>query len=90
MIDFAAVVPFVILATAIAGPFVFVRSLARSEPLDLFRMFAMPAELPWPRGVQEEEPQPWRWNAWSPRPARPESSREHGTLSTADAMPDAA
>lgn len=87
MIDFASLVAFIIVGAAIAGPFIFVRVLARGEPLDLFRMFAAPTELPWPRGVQEEEPQPWRWDARSSRPT-PESARSES--GSPHAMPEAA
>ena len=86
MIDFGSLVPYVILGAAIAGPFVFVRFLSRGEPLDLFRMFVAPAELPWPRGVQEEEPRPWRWDAhssWTAEAARSESA-------SLDSVPEAA
>jgi hypothetical protein len=36
------------------------RAVSGGEPMDLGRTFGDPWELTWPRGVQEEELQPWR------------------------------
>jgi hypothetical protein len=88
---FAFLVALAILGVAISAPYLFVRFVARGEPIDVLRLFVAPAELPWPRGVQEEEPQPWRWNA---RPWRPthDVSRSFDDLVDAagDALPDVA
>ena len=84
MIDFASLA---ILGVAITAPFLFVRFVSRGEPLDVLRLFAGPAELPWPRGVQEEEPQPWRWNTLSSQPV---PGRQDQLDAARDAMPDAA
>jgi hypothetical protein len=88
VIDFASLA---ILGAAITAPFLFVRLVSRGEPFDVLRLFAGPAEMPWPRGVQEEEPRPWRWNA------RPWQSAHAGSRSfddridaAGDGLPDAA
>jgi len=52
------------------------RLIAGSEPSDLAELVAARAELPWPRGVQEEDPQPWRFDA--PEIARPAPDQESG------------
>jgi hypothetical protein len=70
VLDIASFVPYLILAIAIAVPVVLIRLLA-GEPYDVLRLFVRPAEHAWPRGVQEEEPMPWRWDAPSRRPAAP-------------------
>jgi hypothetical protein len=49
-----------IAAVALIGWIVMLRVVTAGEPVDLADLFRNPAELPWPRGVQEEEPQPWR------------------------------
>jgi len=53
--------------TAIAFPLIglsafvlLLRAIDSGDPVDLASMFAHPWELTWPRGVQEEEPQPWK------------------------------
>lgn len=86
MTDFAFFLLIAVLGVAIAAPFLFVRFVSRGEPLSVMRLFVAPAELPWPRGVQEEEPRPWRWNT---------RSSESGSLddpigSAGNARPDAA
>lgn len=68
MIDIASLLDIAIFAVLVAAPLVLVRVLARGEPVDLSRLFAIPAELPWPRGVQEEEPRPWRMDLLERRP----------------------
>jgi len=56
------------------------RAVSGGEPMDLGRTFGDPWELSWPRGVQEEELQPWRLDLLDrrqpgptplPRPASP-------------------
>lgn len=47
-------------AVALIGWIVLLRVLTAGEPVDLADLFRQPGQLPWPRGVQEEEPQPWR------------------------------
>lgn len=47
-------------ALVAAPPILISRFLAGGERSDLSRLFAIPADLPWPRGVQEEEPVRWR------------------------------
>jgi hypothetical protein len=68
VIDIASLLDIAALAALVAAPLVLVRFLARGEPVDLSRLFAIPSELPWPRGVQEEEPRPWRLDLLEPRP----------------------
>jgi hypothetical protein len=60
VIDIASLLDIAVFASLVAAPLVLVRFLTREEPVDLSRLFAIPSELPWPHGVQEEEPQPWR------------------------------
>jgi hypothetical protein len=68
VIDIASLLDIAALASLVAAPLVLVRFLARGEPVDLSRLFAIPSELPWPRGVQEEEPRPWRIDLLERRP----------------------
>jgi hypothetical protein len=80
VIDIASLLDIAALASLVAAPLVLVRFLARGEPVDLSRLFAIPSELPWPRGVQEEDPRPWRVDLISrpvagvPTPAPTESA----------------
>ena len=69
MIDIAFLLDIAVFAALVAAPLVLVRFLTRGEPVDLSRLFAIPSELPWPRGVQEEEPRPWRVDLLERRPA---------------------
>jgi hypothetical protein len=51
----------IFLVAAVAALILGIRRLAGGEPIDLGALFTSPAAtLPWPRGVQEEEPRPWR------------------------------
>jgi hypothetical protein len=45
---------------ALVASLVVVRRLAGDQPIDLAALFGHATPMPWPRGVQEEEPQPWR------------------------------
>jgi hypothetical protein len=91
VIDFAVLASIAFVGLVIAAPALFVRFVARGEPLDVLRLFTGLAELPWPRGVQEEEPQPWRWNARPWQPAHDASRSFDDPADVAgDALPDAA
>ena len=66
--DLASVLSFAIPATAAIASLVAVRRLAGDQPIDLAVLFGDAAHLPWPRGVQEEEPRPWRFEVIDRRP----------------------
>jgi hypothetical protein len=63
--DFVSIV---IPATAVVASLVAVRRLAGDQPIDLAVLFGNASQMPWPRGVQEEEPQPWRLELLDRRP----------------------
>ena len=50
------------LVVLVAAPVLLVRALSNSidDGPSLSRLFAVPLDPPWPRGVQEEEPAPWQ------------------------------
>jgi hypothetical protein len=56
-------------AVALIAWVVLLRVLTAGEGFDLADLFRHPGELPWPRGVQEEEPQRWRLELLDRRPA---------------------
>src|SRR5262249_21334843 len=60
MIDLAPPWDLVALAIALALSLGILRLLTGKEPVNLGAPFAFRAPEPWPRGVQEEEPAPWR------------------------------
>ena len=60
MFDFDALLSLSIVALGIAGWAAFLRLVSGREPVNLAALFGRPWELSWPRGVQEEEPVPWR------------------------------
>ena len=67
MIDFAPLVPFAAFAGAILAIGLGLRAIARWSPgTSLSDTFAGYRDPPWPRGVQEEEPLPWRIQALRP------------------------
>jgi hypothetical protein len=68
VIDIAFLFDIGAVAVLVAIPLFVLRRLAGDEPIDLSRMFAAPRELPWPRGIQEEDPQPWRLDGLRRRP----------------------
>ena len=59
------------IAFGLATWVVVLRAIAGSDPFDLGSVFGRPWELGWPRGVQEEEPQPWRFERLGDRAAAP-------------------
>jgi hypothetical protein len=61
-----------ILAALIAAWFLVVRLIAGDQPVDLAALFGAATRMPWPRGVQEEEPQPWRLELLDRRPTAPD------------------
>jgi len=80
MFDLDALLSLSIVVIGIAGWAAFLRLLTGREPIDLAAIFGHHAwDLAWPRGVQEEEPVPWRTDlaqrpgrrAVTPVPARP-------------------
>jgi hypothetical protein len=60
MFDPTTLTNVVFLAISIAAMAAILRGIGAGDPVDLASMFAHPWEAGWPRGVQEEEPQPWR------------------------------
>ena len=69
MFDLASALSLVIPATALVAAIVVVRRLSGDQPIDLAVLFGNAAHMPWPRGVQEEEPRPWRFDLLDRRPA---------------------
>ena len=69
MFDLASVLSFVIPATVVVASLVVVRRLSGDQPIDLAVLFGNASHMPWPRGVQEEEPRPWRFELLDRRPA---------------------
>ena len=60
---------FAIPATAVVASLIVVRLLAGDQPIDLAVLFGQRrGTMPWPRGVQEEEPRPWRFELLDRRP----------------------
>ena len=58
-----------ILAALIVAWCAVIRLVAGDQPLDLTALLGQAAPMPWPRGVQEEEPQRWRLELLDRRPA---------------------
>ena len=69
MFDLASTLSFVIPATAVVAMIIVVRRLSGDQPVDLAVLFGDAGHMPWPRGVQEEEPRPWRFELLDRRPA---------------------
>ncbi len=57
-----------LLGAAIAAMVSAIRLIAGDEPVDLAALIGAAAPMPWPRGVQEEEPHPWRFELLDRRP----------------------
>ena len=68
MFDLASMLSFAIPATAVVASLIVVRRLAGDQPIDFAVLFGNAADMPWPRGVQEEEPRPWRFEVIERRP----------------------
>ncbi len=60
MFDIDALTTALLILAAIAAVLVLTWAIGAGDPTDLGLLFGRPWELPWPRGIQEEEPQPWR------------------------------
>ncbi len=73
MIDLASLFQALALAGIVAAALLAVRWLVRGEPAGLSGLFILPADPPWPRGVQEEEPRPWRLDLLERRQVAPPS-----------------
>lgn len=73
MFDLTFLPDIAIPAIGLIASVVLVRRLAGDQPVDLAVLFGRAGPMPWPRGVQEEEPQPWRFERPrpAPSPARP-------------------
>ena len=80
MFDIDAITTALLILAAIAAVLVLTWAIGAGDPTDLGLLFGRPWELAWPRGVQEEEPQPWRLDLLEPRvacgahPAAPDTS----------------
>jgi hypothetical protein len=60
MFDTDALTTTIVAVAALVAVTIILRAIRAGDPVDLGSMFAHPWELDWPRGVQEEEPTPWR------------------------------
>jgi len=63
-------------AIALVASVLAVRRLAGDQPIDLAALFGHESPMPWPHGVQEEEPQPWRLELLDRRPAATDATRD--------------
>ena len=71
MFDIDALTTALLILAAIAAVLVLTWALGAGDPTDLGLLFGRPWELAWPRGVQEEEPQPWRLDLLDRRGSAP-------------------
>ena len=60
MFDPTTLTNLVFAAISLTALVAILRAIGAGDPVHLGSMFAHPWEAPWPRGVQEEEPRPWR------------------------------
>jgi hypothetical protein len=60
--DLATLFDMAVPVAALIAAIVIVRRLSGDQPVNLVALFGDPLPLPWPRGVQEEDPQPWRFD----------------------------
>jgi hypothetical protein len=59
--DFASLFEFIAaIALVVAPPILLIRLLAGGKDVAPVNLFAISADPPWPRGVQEEDPPRWR------------------------------
>ena len=63
-----------VVAVAFIAWTVLLRVITAGDPVDLGNMFSHPGALKWPRGVQEEDPQPWRLRPPRPSPRCPHAA----------------
>ena len=77
MFDIDAITTALLILAAIAAVLVLTWAIGAGDPTDLGLLFGRPWELAWPRGVQEEEPQPWRVDLLDRRGSAP--TRLHRT-----------
>ena len=76
MIDFATVIQVVGSFAIVVVPAIALnRWLAGAEGSSLADILAIPIDPPWPRGVQEEEPERWRLEALRPSRGRASAPR---------------
>jgi len=75
MFDIDALTTALTILGAVAATLTLTWAIRAGEPADLGTFFGRPWELSWPRGVQEEEPQPWRLELLDRRPAASGSFR---------------
>jgi len=74
--DLESLLSLAIPATAVIASVIVVRRLGGDQPVNLVMLFGDATHLPWPRGVQEEEPQPWRFELLDRRPAPTDATRD--------------
>ncbi len=75
MFDIDALTTALTILGAVAATLTLTWAIRAGEPADLGTFFGRPWELSWPRGVQEEEPQPWRLELLDGRHAANRSPR---------------
>jgi hypothetical protein len=61
MDDLTTLAQIVAVLTLVVLPIVFVNRFLDGRDPDLMSYLASSTPMPWPRGVQEEEPRPWRF-----------------------------
>jgi hypothetical protein len=85
--DIESLLSLAIPATAVVASLIVVRRLAGDQPVNLAVLFGNAAQLPWPRGMQEEEPRPWRFDLLDRRQAPTETARTPDRAAGAAARP---
>ena len=79
MFDPTTLTNLVFVAISLTAMAAILRAIGAGDPLDLGSMFAHPWEATWPRGVQEEEPRPWRLERLGVRDDAPRPDRAHAS-----------
>ena len=61
MDDLTTLAQIIAVLTVVVVPVVFIARFLDGRDQDPFSDPAAPTRLPWPRGVQEEDPRPWQF-----------------------------
>jgi hypothetical protein len=73
------------LVVLVAAPVILARLIGPGEEGGIVRLFTIPLDPPPPRGVQEEEPAPWRLEHLKPRQDRSVPGRARNAVPVLDA-----
>ncbi len=69
MDDFTTLAQIIAVLTVVVVPLVLIARFLDGRDPDPFGDAALPARMPWPRGVQEEDPRPWHFAPPAPHAA---------------------